>query len=229
MCRSSCVSILKRSCRINLYSVCVQIVPMLTAVGFGCLTGATQDTVAGVVPADAVGSEFVASASSPVFVTYAPGDDDHLFVVEQTGRIRVLDLNTNQYRTAPLLDVRGQISTGGERGLLGLAFHPDWQNNGQFYIYASDSPYASGQNHASYVRRYEVPDVAAPVADIGTETTVLRFGQPQSNHNGGWIGFSPIDDYLYIATGDGGGGNDNDTGHTSGNRQRPGHHDQPAR
>ena len=162
-----------------------------------------------------IGTEFIANASSPVYATYAPGDEDHLFVVELSGRIRVLDLNTNTYAAQPLLDVRGQIRTGFERGLLGMAFHPDFQNNGQFYINVSDNAFAGGTDHATYIREYTV-NSGTLQANTATETTILRFSQPQGNHNGGWIDFSPNDGFLYIAVGDGGGGNDTGSGHTSG-------------
>lgn len=163
-----------------------------------------------------VGVELVTRASTPLYVTHAPGDRDHLFVAERSGRVRVFDLRANEFLSEPLLDIRGQVVTQGEAGLLGLAFHPGFQETGQFFVYASESAFAAGFSHASYVRRYQVQDANPLAADMTSEQTVLRFGEPQSNHNGGWIGFSPIDGDLYIATGDGGNGNDLGTNHTPG-------------
>jgi glucose/arabinose dehydrogenase len=144
--------------------------------------------------------------SRPVFVTQPPGEFDRLFIVEQhTGQIRILRLSTGEVNATPFLTVPG-VSQGNEQGLLGLAFHPDYANNGFFYV-----NYTSPDTH---VVRYEVssdPDVADP----SSATPVLSIVQPQSNHNGGWTAFGP-DGFLYISTGDGGGDDDNDTGHTAG-------------
>ncbi|MBW2271579.1 MAG: PQQ-dependent sugar dehydrogenase, partial [Deltaproteobacteria bacterium] len=100
------------------------------------------------------------------------------------------------------------ISAGSEQGLLGLAFHPDYESNGHFYISYTAT------DRSTQIVRYQVsanPDVA----DAASATPILWTAQPQANHNGGWIGFGP-DGYLYIAIGDGGGGDDNDSGHTPG-------------
>jgi len=143
----------------------------------------------------------------PVFLTAPPGDLGRVFVVEQhTGEILIMDLSDGSIDATPFLTVTG-LSTGNEQGLLGLAFHPDYGVNGYFYVYFTDP--------SSNVVRYEVsgdPDVA----DASSETPVLGFSQPAW----GWIGFGP-DDYLYIASGDGGGTDDNDAGHTpeTGNAQ----------
>jgi glucose/arabinose dehydrogenase len=165
---------------------------------------------------ESLGLELVNRATTPLYVTHAPGDRDHLFVAERAGRIRVLDLQTNEFLSEPLLDVQGQIYTQGEGGLLGLTFHPDFQENGQFFVYVSDDEFTAGFDHASYVRRYEVQDANPLVADATTEATVLRFNQPQGNHNAGWIDFSPVDGYLYVSSGDGGNGNDLGGNHTAG-------------
>ncbi|MCA9266312.1 MAG: PQQ-dependent sugar dehydrogenase, partial [Planctomycetales bacterium] len=87
-------------------------------------------------------------------------------------------------------------------GLLGMAFDPDYASNGYFYVDYTDT------TGATRVRRYSVSAGNPNMADANTGVDVLRISQPESNHNGGWIGFSPIDNYLYIATGDGGGAND---------------------
>jgi glucose/arabinose dehydrogenase len=148
--------------------------------------------------------------SRPVFATAPPADTERLFLVEQhTGRIKILRLDTAEMNATPFLDIVG-LATGNEQGLLGLAFHPDYAHNGYFYVNFTAS--GGGTTH---IRRYRVsadPDVADP----GSPTTVLAYSQPQSNHNGGWLGFGPNDGFLYIATGDGGGSDDNDAGHTAG-------------
>ena len=148
-----------------------------------------------------------------VFATHAPGDYTRLFIVEKQGFINVLNLKTGVLNATLFLDidalVGGGFSINDERGLLGLAFHPDYQNNGFFYVDYTD---ISGR---TTIRRYSVsndPEVANP----GSGVTVLTISQPQVNHNGGWIGFGPNDGYLYIATGDGGNFCDTGSGHTSG-------------
>ena len=165
----------------------------------------------GLARAEGFTSQRVASGlARPVFATAPPGDTTRLFVVEQhTGRIKILNLASGVINATPFLDIDG-LATGNEQGLLGLAFHPDYDSNGLFYVNLTIS--GSGTTH---IRRYQVsanPDIADP----STATTVLTYSQPQGNHNGGWIDFGPNDGLLYIASGDGGGGNDSGTGHTSG-------------
>lgn len=154
------------------------------------------------------------SASRPVFVTAPAGDTNRLFVAEQhTGMIRILDIRRGTFLATPFLDLNG-LSTGNEQGLLGLAFDPDYANNGYFYVNVTTS--ADGGD--THIRRYQATGDPATsnVASLGSQYELLSFNQPQSNHNGGWIGFGPNDGYLYIASGDGGGGNDEGTGHTPG-------------
>ena len=142
----------------------------------------------------------------PVFLTAPPGDRDRVFVVEQhSGDIHILRLASGNLEATPFLTVSG-VSTGNEQGLLGLAFHPDYASNGFFYVYYT--------NPATQVRRYQVsadPDIA----DAGSAISVMTLSQPQSNHNGGWLGFGP-DGLLYLSVGDGGAANDNGSGHTAG-------------
>jgi len=155
----------------------------------------------------------------PLYVTAPPGDTNRLFIVEQrsgsTGRIRIFKKGgpTPGLVVAPYLSVPN-VSTGSEQGLLGLAFHPDYSSNGYFYV-----NYTSGAGAGStFIRRYQVSGDADLANTNGTP--VLSYSQPQTNHNGGWIGFGP-DGYLYIASGDGGNSNDTGAGHTttSGNAQ----------
>jgi len=133
----------------------------------------------------------------PVFAGAAPGDTGRLFVVEKTGLIKILDLATGAVLATPFLDLTGQIRTEGERGLLGLAFDPDFATNGFFYVYLINNPNADAE-----IRRYHVssdPNVADPLS----VTPIITIDQTtNNNHKSGWIGFGP-DGYLYIASGDG--------------------------
>jgi glucose/arabinose dehydrogenase len=137
----------------------------------------------------------------PVYVTHAPGDTTRLFILQKTGQIRIFDLNTNTLITTPFLSVgvTGGTSASDERGLLGLAFDPGYQKNGQFYVYYT----GSGTNVlARYTRSANNPNIANASGQI-----MMSWADFASNHNGGWIGFGP-DGNLYMAVGDGGGAND---------------------
>ena len=152
---------------------------------------------AGQIVATAVANGF----SSPVFAISAPGDPNRLFVVEKdTGRIILLDLTTGN-RSTFLSIPTSQLSTGGEQGLLSLAFHPNYQANGLFYVNLVN---ANGDVEVrSYSRSAGNPDVANAIG-----TTVITVPHPgQTNHNGGTVVFGP-DGYLYVSIGDGGGGGD---------------------
>jgi glucose/arabinose dehydrogenase len=176
----------------------------LCALGFGVVCGATSLASA---QGGVFSTEFVvAGLDRPVFLTAPPGDSDRVFVVEQhTGQIRILRLADSTLDMDAFLTVP-DLGTASEGGLLGLAFDPDYASNGYFYVYIA--------NPDSHVLRYQVsadPDVAAS----GSRLEILQIDQPQTNHNGGWIGFG-ADGFLYVASGDGGGSDDNDTGHTPG-------------
>jgi glucose/arabinose dehydrogenase len=152
--------------------------------------------------------------NSPVFVTAPPGDTSRLFVVQQSGEIRIIDLTTGTVKPTPFLDLSDVVAFSGEQGLLGLAFDPNYASNGRFYVcyIAPGGSFNQGVSHVAFFRVSSDPDIA----DAASERTLLSFDQPQSNHNGGWIGFSPRagdEGNLYIATGDGGNANDQGTGH----------------
>jgi glucose/arabinose dehydrogenase len=134
---------------------------------------------------------------SPLDLQAAPGDNTRLYVVEQGGRVRIL-LNEALQGT-PFLDVSDRISTGGERGLLGLAFHPGFATNRLFYVNYTNR---SGDTHIAEFRASS-PDQADP----GSERVLLVVPQPFGNHNGGSVAFGN-DGFLYIALGDGGSGGD---------------------
>lgn len=140
---------------------------------------------------------FASGFAAPVEITHC--GDSRLFVVEQDGLIKILNANGTTNAT-PFLNVTTLTNGGGERGLLGLAFHPNYASNGYFYI-----NYTNTNGH-TVIARYSVsagnPNVASP-----TGTVLLTIIQPYSNHNGGTLKFGP-DGYLYIGMGDGGSGGD---------------------
>ena len=133
--------------------------------------------------------------SRPLYAAAAPGDSQRLFVVEQTGSIKIVDLASGTVNPVPFLTV--PVDSTSERGLLGLAFDPNYATNGFFYIYRT-VPGATPHNE---VDRYHVS--ADPnVADAASLTSIISLGNlSATNHNGGWIGFGPDGD-LYIATGE---------------------------
>lgn len=139
--------------------------------------------------------------ANPVYLTHAGDGSGRLFVVEQGGLIRVIKNGTLQ--TAPYLDIRSLVLSGGERGLLSVAFDPDFKTNGTFYVDYTDIP--SGN---TVVARYVVSDPASDVANPINATTILYIPQPEANHNGGQLQFGPKDGYLYVGMGDGGGAGD---------------------
>lgn len=143
----------------------------------------------------------------PVFATSPPGDTNRLFILEQhTGRIRILYPSSQAIEEQPFLTV-SNITRGGEQGLLGLAFHPNYQSNGWFFVNFTGTG-GGPAGHTEIARFTAQGDpVTSNVADPASKKVILTFPQPESNHNGGWIGFG-LDGYLYISTGDGGGGDD---------------------
>jgi len=158
-------------------------------------------------------TELVASGfQRPIWVGSPPGDMDRLFVAEQhTGDIEIIK-NGTVLGTA-FLDLTGKILTGSERGLLGLAFHPDYANNGKFYVNYTKSGSNSGD---TIVEEYTVsanPDVANASSGV---VVLGPVNQTQSNHNGGDLRFGP-DGYLYVSFGDGGGANDGPCNAQNGN------------
>jgi glucose/arabinose dehydrogenase len=139
--------------------------------------------------------------SSPVFLTAPTGDVGRLFIVEQGGLIRILNSLDGTPRATPFLDVAGLIVTGGEQGLLGMAFDPNYAGNGRFYIYYTNT---AGD---IVIARYGVssnPDIA----NAGAQAILKTIAHPTNqNHNGGMLAFGP-DGCLYAGIGDGGGRGD---------------------
>lgn len=177
--------------------------------------------------------------TSPTWGTAAPGIDDRLMVTDQDGEVWSIDLDTGDRRV--FLDVSDRLVTLGafgpgtfdERGLLGLAFHPDYPTNGLLYTYTSQPvdgpadfstmPMGVDPNHQSVVTEWRVLDPTDPdaVVDPATAREIVRIDEPQFNHNAGALVFGP-DEMLYIALGDGGAADDQGVGHVpGGNGQDP--------
>jgi glucose/arabinose dehydrogenase len=133
----------------------------------------------------------------PLYVTSPPGDRRRQFVVEQGGRIFVI--RGGRRLAEPFLDIRSQVLSGGERGLLSLAFAPDYATSRRFYVYFT------GRDGRQNVVEYRAP--SDDRADRRSARLVLRMDDSESNHNGGLLLFGP-DRLMYIGTGDGGGGDD---------------------
>jgi glucose/arabinose dehydrogenase len=128
------------------------------------------------------------------------GDDCRLFVVEQEGRIQVI--RDGSVLPAPFLDIAARVGSGGERGLLGLAFHPQYSRNGRFFVNYTD------RNGDTHIAEFQANPPTSDTADPASERLLLFVGQPFANHNGGGLAFGPRDGFLYIALGDGGSGGD---------------------
>lgn len=133
----------------------------------------------------------------PVSITHA--GDSRLFIVQQEGQIVIFD--GTRVLSQPFLDLSALVSSGGERGLLGLAFHPDYAHNGRFFVDYTD------RNGNTVIARYTVSAGNPNIADPNSRVQLLFVTQPFANHNGGQLQFGP-DGYLYIGMGDGGSGGD---------------------
>lgn len=138
--------------------------------------------------------------ASPVEVAHAGDGSTRLFIAEQGGQIRLIKAGVLQPR--PFLDLGGLTVKDSERGLLGIAFHPRYASNRQFYV-----NYTRAADGATVVARYEASSTDPDVANPASATVVLTIAQPYWNHNGGALKFGP-DGHLYIGTGDGGATND---------------------
>jgi cysteine-rich repeat protein len=162
-------------------------------------TGVPQATGTG-IDAIFVSSDFAA----PTFLTAPPLDATRLFVTEREGYVRILNLVDNSVNAVPFLDINDLTTTGGERGLFSMAFDPDYETNGRFYISYTNT------GGDLVLARYEVDPGDPDIADESTREELLLVPHPgASNHNGGQVQFSP-DGYLYWSMGDGGGPNSQD-------------------
>ncbi len=176
--------------------------------------------------------------TAPNWGTSAPGDHSRLFVTDQDGILWAIDVKTGE--KSVFADVSALLvplgfrgpNTFDERGLLGVAFHPDYQSNGLFYTYTSEPgngmsdfpvPMGDPTHHDAVITEWRVPSPGDPdsVVDPSTRRVLMRIGEPQFNHNAGAIDFGP-DGMLYIALGDGGNRDDQGPGHSAqGNGQDP--------
>jgi glucose/arabinose dehydrogenase len=169
-----------------------------------------------------VGLELVAEGlTSPVFLTESPDDSGRIFIVDQAGQIRILN-DEGTLEDDPFLDLTDKMveltPAYDERGLLGLAFHPDFTDNGRLFAYYSvplrdGAP--EGWNHTGRVSEFTVSEDDENRVDPESERVVMEIDKPQFNHNGGHIAFGP-DGFLYIPMGDGGRANDVGLGHNPG-------------
>ncbi|MGV3533029.1 MAG: PQQ-dependent sugar dehydrogenase [Chthoniobacteraceae bacterium] len=182
----------------------------------GALCGASPDLAQAQTTTERVAS----GLSSPIFATAPSNDPTRLYIAEQgnngSAHIKILNLETNTLSPNPFITITGIDTDGFEQGLLGLAFDPDFATNRKFYVNVT-APGGEFDNGITEIRQYTA--LSEIQGDNSTFKTLLSIDQPQENHNGGWIGFSPRAGErhsLYIATGDGGGSDDNDTGHVAG-------------
>jgi len=143
--------------------------------------------------------EIVASGfDQPLQVTHAGDGSGRLFVVERTGKIRII--KNGAVLANPFLDLSSQVATSSnEQGLLGLAFHPEYGTNGYFYV-----DYTRVSDDATVIARYTVSGSDADIGDLSSEHIIMTVDQPYLWHNGGQVMFGPHDGYLYISLGDGG-------------------------
>ncbi|MCB0425611.1 MAG: PQQ-dependent sugar dehydrogenase [Mangrovimonas sp.] len=143
-----------------------------------------------------------ASFSAPLYVTHSNDGTDRVFVVEKGGRVKVLPNDSTTSNVNVFLDISNLIGTGSEKGLLGLAFHPDYANNGYFYV-----DYTRLSDGATTIARFNRSASDPNKADSLSQLVLMTIPQPYTNHNGGIVFFG-LDGYLYIGMGDGGSGGD---------------------
>jgi glucose/arabinose dehydrogenase len=158
-------------------------------------------------------TEVASGFERPILLKAAPGDNERLFVVEQTGKVWIVQ--GGQKSAEPFLDIQSLVANPDaadgyhqEQGLLGLAFHPEYAQNGRFFVHYSEGPFSNqnptGDTRIVEYKRSDDPNKASPDA----VKTIFSLEQPYTNHNGGSIEFSPKDGFLYIGMGDGGAGGD---------------------
>lgn len=146
--------------------------------------------------------EITTGLTQPVFLTHAGDGSGRLFVVEQAGRIRIV--TDGILSATPFLDISDRVTSGGERGLLGLAFHRSYEENG--FLFVNYTTTEEGELH-TFISRFSVSADDPDQADPDSEKVILQFAQPFANHNGGMLAFD-AEGLLYISTGDGGSGGD---------------------
>jgi glucose/arabinose dehydrogenase len=148
-------------------------------------------------------TSYATGFSSPTLASAPLGDTDRLFVGERAGRVQIVKAGTTLGQ--PFLDIADRVTGGGERGLLGMAFHPDYATNGRFFVHYT----GNGKTAPTGDTVISEFTASGDSADESSEKVLLTVKQPEGNHNGGSIEFRPGDgSRLYIALGDGGGGGD---------------------
>jgi glucose/arabinose dehydrogenase len=160
---------------------------------------------------------------SPLSVVEPPDNSKRLFIVDQAGKVWIIPQSGAMLST-PFLDLTSKIvplnASYDERGLLSLAFHPNYKTNGKFYVFYTAPPRAGGPapgvnwNNLTRISEFKVSSSDANQADLSSERIILEADHPQLNHNGGTVAFGP-DGFLYVSIGDGGGADDNAPGHVS--------------
>ncbi|HET9613885.1 MAG TPA: PQQ-dependent sugar dehydrogenase, partial [Candidatus Limnocylindrales bacterium] len=158
---------------------------------------------------------------APVGVVVPPDGSGREFVLDQPGTIRII--RNDRLVAEPFLDLTSTVvpldPTYDERGLLGLAFHPDFATNGRLFVYRGVRSTRTGEDHVDRLSEFRVDPANPDKVDLSSEKVILEFGQPQPNHSGGGLGFGP-DGLLYLGVGDGGGAGDATPGHSpQGNAQ----------
>jgi glucose/arabinose dehydrogenase len=162
-------------------------------------TRITDGSTAAAPGASTIALSKVADVGSPVLAIGAGDGSGRLFIVQKSGRIRIVKNGT--LLSTPFLDISGSVSKGSEQGLLGLAFHPSYKTNRKLYVYFTNSA------GTTVVREYRASTGNADRVATSTARTLLKIKQPYANHNGGMLAFGR-DGYLYIGTGDGGSAGD---------------------
>ena len=178
---------------------------ILMGLAFACSSSNDDKDEAGTGPEEtikAVEAFPSLTFTSPVDIKQSPDATNRFFVVEQQGVIKVFDNSSTASSSATFLDIKSKVTSTGELGLLGLAFHPDFATNGYFYVnYTRPNPLQT------VIARYKATSTTANTADASSETILLTYNQPFANHNGGSLQFGK-DGFLYIAAGDGGSSGD---------------------
>jgi len=172
-----------------------------------CLVAIAQMGAAGGPPALTI-STYATGFSSPIFITNAGDGSKRLFVAQQRGRIRIINeagaVQATDFLNLSATGLNLVSTSGSERGLLGIAFHPNYRTTGRFF-----TSYTRVSDGASILSEWTVDSGNPDVIDTASERIIMGpITQPFSNHNGGWIAFSPADGYLYYALGDGGSADD---------------------
>ena len=184
-------------------------------------SGSSSGSSPGGSQGNTVGLQLIASGlTSPVTMAIPNDSTNRKFIVDQAGKIYIIDANNNLLST-PFLDVSSKLvsltASYDERGLLGLAFHPNYASNGRFFIFYTAPKGATVEtdfDSETHISEFHVSNTDANQADPNSETILLVIPKPESNHNGGSLLFGP-DGRLYISVGDGGAANDVGVGHTA--------------